>query len=551
MSRAQRFLPLGLGLLAWLPALWLAGWALDDRELIFGNPVIDGSAPWWTAFQRAYFDHLGAAGQWRPLAALSLRASHAIWNESVAGYHFGNLALHLAVIALAGAVLRRRFEGRAWLFGLCVFAVHPALADVVAWISGRTSSLGALCGLAGALGVVRARLPLGVGIGAFVSVGGALLAKEDGLLFAPLCALLVLGQGRARFASACSGAALAVLAIGSARWLALGAFLPSAGSPALGSADLATRLTIGGHEWIEALRLGVFPIDYPPQYRAAFLLARTDPLPDAFVATLGWTLAGVVPLVAWMFRRQLGRAAALSALLAVLALLPVVQLVPLGEIFAPRFLYLPLLFAAPFVGAVHASLPRLARRLAWLSVPLVLVPLAWQRTTVYAGRGAWRTEMLEHMPNDAASWNDLGLAHEENGELSAARAAFTKATRLDPAYSRGWTNLGRLALAEGDEALALAHFERAAAMGPRNPVAHANLGMLRLRRGDPRGSAVAYGRATELAPGMVAAWRGLARAKHATGETDAALRALDRALRLSPTDELALDLRRRWTAAED
>jgi len=551
MSRALRLLPLALGLLAWLPTLWTAGWALDDRELIFGNPVIDGSAPWWTAFERAYFDHLGAAGQWRPLSSLSLRASHAIWNEQVAGYHLGNLALHLAVIALAGAILRKRLESRAWLFGLCVFAAHPALADVVAWISGRTSSLGALCGLAGVLVVVRARWPLGVALGSALSVGGALLAKEDGLLFAPLCLWLASGQGRARFASAFAGTTTAVLAIGGARWLALGAFIPSAGSPALGSADLATRLTIGGHEWIEALRISALPIDYPPQYRAAFLLARTDPLPDGLVATLGWALALLLPLATWLFRRQLERAALLSAVLAPLALLPVVQLVPLGEVFAPRFLYLPLLFAVPIIGALHATLPRIGQRIAWACVPLVLVPLAWQRSTVYASRGAWRIEMLEHMPKDAASWNDLGLAHEESGRLLEARAALTKATQLDPTYSRAWTNLGRLALAEGDEARALAHFERAAAMGPNNPIAHANLGMLRLRRGDSQGSEAAYRRATAVAPGMVSAWRGLARARHAQGDTEAALGALDRALHLSPADELALDLRRRWTAETD
>lgn len=548
MSRALRFLPILCGLLAWLPSVWIGGWALDDRELIFGNPVIDGAAPWFSAFERGYFEHLGASGQWRPLASLSLRASHALWNECVAGYHLENLALHLAVIALAVEVARRRLQGSTWIFGLCVFAAHPVLADVVAWISGRTSSLGALAGLFGAWIVVRSRAGVGVALGAAVSVGGALLAKEDGILFAPLCLMLAAGRGRARVSCALLGSSLAVLAVGAGRLLALGAFLPRAETPALGAAELGTRLMIGGHEWIEALRLCALPFDYPPQYRVDFLLARTDPLPDGLVATLGWALAIATP---WLLRRFGSRVAARSMALAVLAMLPVVQLVPLGEVFAPRFLYLPLLFAAPALGALHAATPLFVRRLAWASIPLVLVPLAWQRSTVYASRGAWRTEMLEHLPRDAASWNDLGLAHEEEGRPSAAHAAFTRATELDPAYSRGWTNLGRLALEEGDEERALFCFVRAAAVGPRNAIAHANLGMLQLRRGDLRASEATYRRATEIAPGMVPAWRGLARALHAQGARDAADAALDEALRLAPGDDLALALRAEWAAEGD
>ena len=46
---------------------------MDDQELLFGNPVVDGSLPLSAAFDRDYFHHLGDAGQWRPLASLSLR----------------------------------------------------------------------------------------------------------------------------------------------------------------------------------------------------------------------------------------------------------------------------------------------------------------------------------------------------------------------------------------------------------------------------------------------------------------------------------------------
>jgi len=557
MPRPQHFLPLVLGLLAWLPSVWVAGWALDDRELIFGNPVIDGSAPWWSAFGRDYFHHLGDAGQWRPLAALSLRASHALWGDWAPGYHLENLAYHLLVIALATEICRRSFRTRAWVFGLCVFAVHPALADVVAWVSGRTSSVSAAVGLAGVLLALHARTARGVWMASAIAAGGALLAKEDGILFAPLCVLLVTrGQTPRAWRAALLGASSALLVVFAARAFALGHLLPHATHPALGDAGLAMRLEVGGQVWLESLRLACFPFGHPPQYRADFLAAQASPLSPRGAALLGWTLAIAVPSVLWLARRRVGRTTAFSALFAALALLPVVQLVPLGEIFAPRFLYLPLLFAAPALGALCGALPRTPRVIVWALVPLVLIPLAWRRTTVYASRATWRAEMLQHQPDDAPSWNGLGLAREDDGDLEGARAAYQRATQLRPTYSRAWSNLARLLQGAGEDDEALRMFERAAEVGPRNPVAHANLGGRLLARGDAaRGDAAraerAYRRATELAPGMVAAWRGLARALHAQGRTADARAALTKGLALDPTDERSLALRAQWIEAAD
>ena len=36
---------------------------------------------------------------------------------------------------------------------------------------------------------------------------------------------------------------------------------------------------------------------------------------------------------------------------------------------------------------------------------------------MYQDRESYRRAVLEHCPDDAASWNDLGLAFEEQGRL--------------------------------------------------------------------------------------------------------------------------------------
>ena len=533
-----------LAIAAWAPAALRGGTTMDDRELLFANPVVDGSLPVSAAFDRDYFHHLGDAGQWRPLTSLSLRIEHALWGEWTHGYHLGNALSHALVCALAAALLRRTGrQGGSWpWFGLALFAVHPVLADAVAWISGRTAMVSAAAGLAGALACLRASArvtaesPSAAGLPVALAAGcGVLLAamgKEDGVCFA-LLYILVVPQPRAARAAAI-GAAAGLGVWFTARGLALGHWIPAAAHPALGAAPLVERLVVGGCELLEGLRLIVVPLDYPPQYRADFLLARFAPLPAAAAATAGWGLWAVL-LVGGILRRRTRRGAA--ALLAAVAWLPVVQLAPLGEVFAPRFLYLPLLFGAPLADALLARLP--ARRLLAATALTAAALGALERSVLYADRGAWRAEMLRHHPDDAPSWNDLGLLREERGDIAGARAAWLRAIEADERYSRPWSNLGRVQLAGGDVREAERSLRRAVREGPRNPVAHVNLATCLLRGGRAAEALEFYRCATELGRGLASAWRGTGQALLVLGETERAILALRRALELDPRDDAA------------
>ncbi|MCZ6596867.1 MAG: hypothetical protein O7B99_04440, partial [Planctomycetota bacterium] len=185
-GRTLAILCVALAVLTWAGSLFRSGFSYDDREAIFDNPVVNGSAALTEAFRRDYWHHLGDAGHYRPLATVTLRLDHALHGESAVGYHLTNVALHAAVVALGAFCLLRLGGGRAApLLGLAVFAMHPALADSVAWISGRTSMVSALGGtfaLAAAIRFVERPAVLGVlvGLGIFVGLGG----KEDAVIFA-------------------------------------------------------------------------------------------------------------------------------------------------------------------------------------------------------------------------------------------------------------------------------------------------------------------------------------------------------------------------------
>ena len=547
---------LACALIAWLPGVLRGGWALDDRVLLFGNPVTDGSVSWTAAFARDYFHHLGDVGQWRPLSSLSLRLSRGLWGEWVTGYHLENLLLHLAVVALALQTIRELGGRRSWFLGVLVtFAIHPVLADSVIWISGRTSMLGALFPLAGGVGLLVAnRRGARPGVAAAIAgLGflGGMLAKEEAIVFALVLVLLAGTRSRALWRATGAAVVATLVLWWLARGFALGDPFAGATTPVLPDAGLGERLVAGGCALLEAVRLGVLPIDHPPQYRLDFLLGRSAPLSPTLAAVLGWALwLTVLGISTIGFRRTASPVAAASAI-AALAFVPFLQLLPIGEVFAPRFLYLPLLFAAPLVGVtLERCLPRPGPFAVAMLLVVVAGGLSFVRGGVYASRAAWRAEVLDHSPDDVPSWNDLGLIREESGDLEGARDAWRRAILLDPDYSRSWSNLGGAPLAGGVRDAAEASWRQALRAGPRNPIVHVNLASL-LCRTDRRDEAIPlYLRATELAPGLGPAWRGLGQAYLEQGQPDEARRTLLRALELDPGDRSARVLLERLEGRE-
>lgn len=546
---------------AWLAAVALVllaaalrgGFALDDRELLGDNPVISGAAPWWTAFTRDYFGFLGGTGQWRPLSALSLRLDRSLFGDAATPYHLVNAGLHLAAVALA---LR---WGRALAIppgvlraGLTLFAVHPLLADSVVWIAGRTTLLATLAPLAlGAwllprVAAGRSRAPEVAWVSGLATLLG-LLAKEEAVIWVPTLALAVAGaapsRGRALLGSAALGAGLATLLVLAARALALGELLPTVSTPALGSAGPGERLVVGGNALLEAARLVVLPLDHPPRFRAARLLELHTPPGPVLAGLLGWGLL-LAPVAGGLLalRRGASGATAGSALLAALALWPLTQVLPLGEVLAPRFLHLPLLLAAPAIGVL---LERLAGRRLGVATALIVVVLGAllvQRAAVYASPASWHGRMLVHHPDDAPTWNALGLLHEEAGEVAEAEAAWRQALELDPGYSKPWSNLGRVQLERGELEAAERSLVGAVDAGPRNAVARVNLAALLSRRGRLEEAVARYREATELAPGLSPAWRGLGLALSRLERVDEARAALQQALALDPGDRRAQTL---------
>jgi Tfp pilus assembly protein PilF len=93
---------------------------------------------------------------YRPLLTLSFYFDALISGNSLIGFHLTNILIHLASVLLFYVLLNKlKFNPGVSFFVAFFFAVHPALAQAVAWIPGRNDSLLALFSLASILFFIR------------------------------------------------------------------------------------------------------------------------------------------------------------------------------------------------------------------------------------------------------------------------------------------------------------------------------------------------------------------------------------------------------------
>jgi len=340
-------------LLRYLPLLLTAGVLMIFAPVLKGDFVFDD---FYTITDALRVDSAGdfaqrlspggsaAVGEatWRPLTTLTYVAVYNVFGKSPWAHHAVDWLLHAAVALLLLLLLRRLglsiFPAMA---GTLVFALHPLTAGTVAMISFREEPLAALCGL-GALLLLSGKGKARIG-GGLTLVGATTLAKETGVAFGPLTALMPGREGRARWLPA----ATATLISG-----VLGLFLLSLSKGGHETAfalqrtdsDFATRLATAGTTVFAYLKRLVIWRDLSP--------VHDD------VAFNGFTVGAIVGLLfllllAALVVRGLQRpgCGALAAGLALFTLLPTLNLlVPTWSGQADRFCYLPLLGLGVAVG---------------------------------------------------------------------------------------------------------------------------------------------------------------------------------------------------------
>ncbi|MBI5118704.1 tetratricopeptide repeat protein [Candidatus Poribacteria bacterium] len=165
----------------------------DDISVIKNNPAIRNVKYVKLYFLRPFFS-IGqpttgpvAYDYYRPLALLSFLADYSAWGLSPVGYHLTNVLLHMTATLLVFFLLKKlRLNATASFLAALLFAAHPALADSVAGVSGRSDPLCAIFFLAGCLCYVSARqtgprMGILLLLAAYAACTLALLTKETAI----------------------------------------------------------------------------------------------------------------------------------------------------------------------------------------------------------------------------------------------------------------------------------------------------------------------------------------------------------------------------------
>jgi hypothetical protein len=376
----------------WLTALVLAAATLAFLPTLTGGFLADDfvyiarfrELPWsaWPPL----FAHDWSGGVWgqplrelRPFAALSFMSDAKLFGGFAPGYRLTNLLLHLIATALVTRLAWRYSAGAisgALIAGL-VFALHPAHAEAVAWVTGRVDLIATGAALLFWLGAENfsadgGRRQLAAALAAFFL---GMFSKEL-CMFAPLLLLLrwLLLDLRApravwiRRAKIFAGVIAIFVVYAIARRVAFGH--DSIGYN-LWTDEPAWKRQAAHWGWLVPL----LPFSGRQEWLAPLPLATLHVL---WLGALAFSLGGL----AWAIARGAKRAATIWFFgggwffVTVFPLLGVVY-------FSPRHLYFPSVGFALAVGLACAALPWRAllgtALVAWFAAALVAAVTPWRR----------------------------------------------------------------------------------------------------------------------------------------------------------------------------
>ena len=393
------------------------GFVLDDANLVTQNPYVRSFAGLGVLLRSGLFvashDPSTAADYYRPLSSALNWLSWQLFRDGRAGQHGLNVAMHVGVTLLLARALRRwNVSAPIAAIAAAVFAVHPATAEIVAYVGGRQEMLGwifvltVLSALPSARTAARCAL-----LGAAVTVLGA-FSREAFLGSAAVLPIAAgLSPARARFDRRRAGA--------TALGVAGGVLVVSAGRKLAGMRWSQPTSPHPPAEWIETA------VAFAARM-AKDLLAPTDlvvdlalALPSLPVALLAAALAiASVPLVRIALRGPLEdrRGIALTGLLTMSAAVAVHTPVALrmgatSDRYAYTFAVAAVMLAAPLAERAAAALAphlagsplrRLVSALPWL-LAAALLPATWARVAAYADEAVLQRRMYEDRPDDPQS----------------------------------------------------------------------------------------------------------------------------------------------------
>ncbi len=510
MKRDPGLLLLGLALLLaiglYAPTMGRGLVNYDDPWLIADNWIIKQHDVGKIFFDTSVDTRAVLGAEYLPVRDLSVMFDDAVWGHWYGGHHLTNLLLYLVAITLWFAALTRLGFDRV-LVGVAVliWAVHPAHAESVAWLSERKGLLSMM--LAGGCTLAFAQFRNGRAWWLALAVAAAVLAVwSKALALFMLAPLALVAKDKRGW--------LGVVAIGAAAALAfLPVFLVARQMSVVSNDATHSANPLGIHGFY--VRLAAMTIRNAIAY----------PITTDGASIVDIILGGIALLAALaaLLRRtpaavRLGSAMWLAGWFPVSRLLLPVKLV----VVADRYLLFPTLGLA--LVAAYGVLRLPYRRVLVGAVVLAACARTLEAQANWRDARALWTRAVESSPGDADAWSQYV---EVTGDPAAVELALTHATS-----GRLLMHKALFALRAGDRASARELMKQAADAG--EPLAMTNLAVLLHEDGQTADAITWAKQAVARMPLYANGWRVLGRIVLATGDANAALPAFQRVLALEP-----------------
>jgi hypothetical protein len=372
----------------------------------------------------------------RPLTRLSYFLDAKLFGVEAAGFLATNLLLHAITVLLVFALARRRLGNPGALVAALVFAVQPANAEVVAYISGRSTGLMTPLLLGGLL-----LYDEGKRLGALLLFALACLAKEHALVFPALVLVWELtrpesrpGAVRAALVTTLVVAvvvATVLLGLAGYRTLLQRAFTdrPVVENILVNARAIPQMVSLWGSPW-------ALSADHEFDRRGHV------------VESIVWLLFLMTAAAAAFAVRRRRPMLALAILWPLIALLPTNSILAKPDVVTEKPLYLAWVGPSIALGAALCALLNIARP----AVMRVTLGLAGLLLCAFVSASVWRaslwrdpvalwTDAVAKAPYKSRCWNNLGMAWLAAQRQSDAVVAFGRAVYLDPTNDQASLNL--------------------------------------------------------------------------------------------------------------
>ncbi len=528
-------------IVAYLP-VWRAGYVWDDDFMVTANSCVVG--PYglkeiWTT----------KAADVCPLTTTTFWFEYKLWGPAPLPYHLVNVLLHGLGAVVLWRVLRQMQAPGAW-FGAALWALHPVMAESVAWITEMKNTESCLFYLLAILFFVKGlqaadlekrKVWDGNYAPALLFSVLAMASKSSTVVLPVVLCLCTWWVDRRwnwhRLAKVVPIFLMAVLATGVSIWTQ-NLELASA-HDSQWARSWPERVAAAG----DAVWFYLGKLVWPHPLIAVYPRWQIDA--EAWVSYLPLLAVVVVLAVFWANRESWARAPFFVFAYFVVALLPVLGLfdniIFQFSLVFDHFQYLASMGPLALAGAGLARLSGWAipsRR--WLErvlgsvLLLILGALTWQRASVYESQ---KTLWTDTVAQNSTCWvgdSNLGVALADMGQIDEAIALYKKALELNPNYAAAHGNLGNSLVKKGQVDAAIAEYNKAIELYPRFPQAHLNLGTALFKRGQVDEARAQFEDAVEINPDDAGAHDMLGVALGEQGHLEAAIGEFQEALRLKP-----------------